>query len=208
MYQSKSLVEAVKSYLDNPNLKDYLQKRQNFDAIKSSQWVKQALENMNAGRLIPSVKMMEDGIEKHKDAPMSIWLGLLMDAIPEALTIGAHMASHPISATLIAGVFIANYPEALSSSKGMKEQGFPIPRILIMWTSIMVLTGILSALGSVIFADAPDSVISLLESMAAGAMLTVIAQTMLPEAYAKGGSIVGLSTLLGFLAIIVIKSFE
>jgi len=152
--------------------------------------------------------MMEDGIEKHKDAPMSIWLGLLMDAIPEALTIGAHMASHPISATLIAGVFIANYPEALSSSKGMKEQGFSIPKILIMWTSIMVLTGILSALGSVIFADAPDSVISLLESMAAGAMLTVIAQTMLPEAYAKGGSIVGLSTLLGFLAIIVIKSFE
>lgn len=208
LYQSKSLVEAVKSYLDNPNLKDYLQKRQNFDAIKSSQWVKQALENMNAGRLIPSVKMMEDGIEKHKDAPMSIWLGLLMDAIPEALTIGAHMASHPISATLIAGVFIANYPEALSSSKGMKEQGFSIPRILIMWTSIMVLTGILSALGSVIFADAPDSVISLLESMAAGAMLTVIAQTMLPEAYVKGGSIVGLSTLLGFLAIIVIKSFE
>lgn len=65
-----------------------------------------------------------------------------------------------------------------------------------------------SALGSLIFADAPDSVISLLESMAAGAMLTVIAQTMLPEAYAKGGSIVGLSTLLGFLAIIVIKSFE
>jgi CRP-like cAMP-binding protein len=208
LYQSKSLVEAVKSYLDNPSLQDYLQKRQNFDSSKSSQWVKQALENMNAGRLIPSVKMMEDGIEKHKNAPMSIWLGLLMDAIPEALTIGAHMASHPISATLIAGVFIANYPEALSSSKGMKEQGFSIPRILIMWTSIMVLTGILSALGSVIFADAPDSVISFLESMAAGAMLTVIAQTMLPEAYAKGESIVGLSTLLGFLAIIVIKSFE
>jgi zinc transporter ZupT len=54
----------------------------------------------------------------------------------------------------------------------------------------------------------PESVISLLESIAAGAMLTVIAETMLPEAYAKGGSIVGLSTLLGFLAIIVIKSLE
>jgi zinc transporter ZupT len=77
-----------------------------------------------------------------------------------------------------------------------------------MWTSIMLLTGILSAVGSVVFADVPESVISLLESMAAGAMLTVIAETMLPEAYAKGGSIVGLSNLLGFLAIIVIKSLE
>jgi zinc transporter ZupT len=59
-----------------------------------------------------------------------------------------------------------------------------------------------------VFADVPESVISLLESMAAGAMLTVIAETMLPEAYGKGGSIVGLSNLLGFLAIIVIKSLE
>ncbi len=90
----------------------------------------------------------------------------------------------------------------------MKEQGFSIPKILVMWTSIMLLTGILSAVGSVVFADVPESVISLLESIAAGAMLTVIAETMLPEAYAKGGSIVGLSTLLGFLAIIVIKSLE
>jgi zinc transporter ZupT len=90
----------------------------------------------------------------------------------------------------------------------MKEQGFSIPKILVMWTSIMLVTGILSAVGSVVFADVPKSVISLLESMAAGAMLTVIAETMLPEAYAKGGPIVGLSTLLGLLAVIVIKSLE
>jgi zinc transporter ZupT len=208
LQQSKSLEESVKAFLENPKITNYLQKRQGFEPTKAAEWVKQALESMNGGRLIPSAKMMSEVVKAHKDAPMSIWLGLLMDAIPEALTIGAHIASHPISATLLAGLFIANYPEALSSSKGMKEQGFSIPRILLMWTAIMLITGILSALGSVLFADASESVISLLESMAAGAMLTVIAETMLPEAYAKGGSIVGLSTLLGFLAIIVIKSFE
>ena len=105
------------------------------------------------------------------------------------------------------GLLLSNYPEALSSSEGMKQQGFSFPKILGMWTSIMLITGILSALGSQIFSDVPESAISLLESIAAGAMLTVISETMLPEAYAKGGSIVGLSTLLGFLAIIVIKSF-
>ena len=143
---------------------------------------------------------------EHKEAPMAIWLGLLMDGIPEALTIGAHMVTNPISPSLLAGLLLSNYPEALSSSEGMRQQGFSIPRILGMWTSIMLVTGILSAFGSQLFADVPESLISLLESMAAGAMLTVISETMLPEAYAKGGSIVGLSTLLGFLAIIILKS--
>ena len=69
-------------------------------------------------------------------------------------------------------------------------------------------SGILAAVGSVVFAEVPESIVSLLESMAAGAMLTVISETMLPEAYAKGGSIVGISTLLGFLVIILIKSLD
>ena len=116
------------------------------------------------------------------------------------------MVTQPLSLSLLIGLLLSNYPEALSSSQGMKQQGFPIPRILGMWTSIMLLTGILAAIGSQLFVDVSPSMISLLESLAAGAMLTVISETMLPEAYAKGGSIVGLSTLLGFLAIIIIKS--
>ena len=208
LQQSESLEKSIKIFLEDPRLQNYLQKRQGFELTKVTDWVKQALESMNAGRLIPSAAMMTEMVKEHPNAPMSIWLGLLMDGIPEALTIGAHLATQPLSNSLLAGLFIANYPEALSSSKGMKEQGFSIPKILVMWTSIMLLTGILSAVGSVVFADVPESVISLLESIAAGAMLTVIAETMLPEAYAKGGSIVGLSTLLGFLAIIVIKSLE
>ncbi|NES81052.1 MAG: hypothetical protein F6K10_06405 [Moorea sp. SIO2B7] len=76
------------------------------------------------------------------------------------------------------------------------------------WTSIMIITGFLAAVGSLVFAGVPDSMISLLKAMAAGAMLTVISETMLPEAYAKGGSVVGVSTLLGFLIIILIKSIH
>lgn len=208
LQQSPRLEESVKTFLEQPKLQDYLQKRQNIDSTKAVEWVQQALKSMNAGKLIPSAAIMSSMMEKHEDAPMVIWLGLLIDGIPEALTIGAHIVSAPISPSLLAGLFIANYPEALSSSEGMKKQGFSIPRILGMWTSIMLITGLLSALGSIVFVDAPESIISLLESMAAGAMLTVIAETMLPEAYGKGGSIVGLSTLLGFLSIIIIKSLS
>ena len=71
----------------------------------------------------------------------------------------------------------------------------------------MLITGILAGLGSILFANVPDNFVSLVGAMAAGAMLTVISETMLPEAYAKGGSIVGMSTILGFLSIIVINSW-
>jgi zinc transporter ZupT len=67
-----------------------------------------------------------------------------------------------------------------------------------MWTSLMIFTSIGAALGNMFFA----------RGNAAGAMLTMIAETMLPEAYFKGGSIVGISTLLGFLTPIYFKTME
>jgi zinc transporter ZupT len=208
LQQSPDLAQNTKTFLEEPKLQEYLQTRQNLESTQALEWIQQALASMNGGKLIPSATVMFSHNKEHNNAPLSIWLGLLMDSIPEALTIGAHLASAPISPSLLAGVLIANYPEALSSSVGMKKQGFSIPKILVMWTSIMIITGLLSALGSVIFANAPEALISFLESMAAGAMLTVIAETMLPEAYVKGSAIVGISTLLGFLVIVIIGSLD
>lgn len=111
-----------------------------------------------------------------------------------------------VETSLIVGLFLADYPEALSSSIGMRRQGMEQSRILLMWTSLMLFTGIGAALGGVIFIGASPSVYVLIEGLAAGAMLTMIAETMLPEAYFKGGSVVGLSTLLGFLAAIFSKA--
>ena len=206
LFQSPALETNVSRFLRKAKLKDYLQNRQNFEPSKAGEWVQRALKTMNVNHLIPSVTAMAGAVGEHKNAPMAIWLGLLMDGIPEALTIGAHLLIAPISPSLLVGLFIANYPEAFSSSEGMRQQGFSYARILIMWSSIMLVTGILAALGTTFFSDVPDSVISLLGSIAAGAMLTVISETMLPEAYAKGGSIVGISTILGFLVIILISS--
>ncbi|ELR97572.1 cyclic nucleotide-binding domain-containing protein [Gloeocapsa sp. PCC 73106] len=208
LQQSPGLQLGVKTFLEQPKLRDYLQTRQHLASDKARQWLTESLESMNAKHLIPSAMSVIKETQEQHDAPMAIWLGLMLDAIPEALTIGAHIAVNPISSTLLAGIFIANYPEALSSSRGMLQQGFSIPKTLIMWTSIMIVTGLLAGLGNIVFAQAPDNVISLLESMAAGAMLTVIAETMLPEAYSKGSSIVGISTLIGFLVVILINTLE
>jgi zinc transporter ZupT len=147
-------------------------------------------------------------LSAHRGAPLAIWLGILLDGIPESLVIGASLVQAQISYSLIGGLFLSNYPEALSSSVGMRQHGYPFRKILLMWTSLMVVTGIGAAIGNVFFTGAPPFLFALVEGIAAGAMLTMIAQTMLPEAYFKGGSIIGFSTLLGFLAAIFLKTLE
>lgn len=122
--------------------------------------------------------------------------------------IGASLLDAKISASLIAGLFLSNFPEALSSSVGMREQQYPVARILAMWTSLMLLTGVGAWLGNVLFVGISHGVFAFVEGIAAGAMLTMIAQTMLPEAYQRGGIVTGIATLLGFLAAIFFKTFD
>ena len=151
---------------------------------------------------------MVRSIKEHKAAPLAIWLGIFLDGLPESLVIGPSLIHSHVSLSLLAGLFLSNYPEALSSSVAMRQQGFAFKRILLIWTSLVVITGIGSALGNIFFAGASPVLFSLVEGIAAGSMLTMIAQTMLPEAYFRGGAIIGFATLLGFLAVIFFKTLE
>ena len=149
-------------------------------------------------------------IEKGAVAAFAIWLGILIDAVPESLVIGMLTKDvSGISLAFIAGVFLANLPEAMSSSTTMLTGGMSVKKIVLMWASLMVLTGIGAFLGAVLFPAHPTGSMAYLvggiEGLAAGAMLTMIAQTMLPEAFEQGGAIVGMSTLLGFLAALTVK---
>lgn len=143
-------------------------------------------------------------------AAMAIWLGILIDGVPESLVIGmlAKSASG-ISLAFIAGVFLANLPEAMSSAVSMARGGMGKPKIFLMWGSICLMTGIGAFLGASLFpADREGAVfffVLAIEGVAAGAMLTMIAETMLPEAFEHGGAIVGLCTLAGFLTTLCVK---
>lgn len=133
---------------------------------------------------------------------LAIWLGIALDGIPESLVIGSSMEGTSVSLALIGGLFLANFPESMSSASVMKKQGSPNWHIIGMWLSLMVMTAFGAALGNLFIAEAPHHLRALLEGMAAGAMLAMIAQTMLPEAYEHGGWLTGLMTVIGFLAAI------
>lgn len=208
LQKTPTLKERLKLFLKENTISAYLQKRLNFDPDKASRWVTNALNTIDRGKSIPAARDLSQTIKGHGGAALAIYLGILLDGIPESLVIGSSMIHSQISLSLLAGLFFSNYPEALSSSIGMRQQGIPAARILFMWCSLVMITGVGAALGNIFFVEVPPFVFALVEGLAAGAMLTMIAQTMLPEAYFKGGSIIGFATLLGFLAAILIKSLE
>jgi len=150
--------------------------------------------------------------ESHQQVGMAIWLGILIDGIPESFIIGILAASpEGVSLAFIMGVFLSNFPEALSSSVEMQKQGMPRLRIFMMWASLCILTGFGAMMAAAIFptnAHESRGVVMLtlgIEGVAAGAMLTVIAQTMLPEAFSLGGAMSGIAALVGFLVTMSVR---
>jgi len=183
----------------NTEIRDYLQQRHHIDPDKIDRWLSRNRAELAGGRRPAEINDMISEVRGHQGAALAIWLGILLDSIPESLVLGTIQAKDSISLSLIAGLFISNYPEALSSSIGMKHQGLRFGRVLLMWSSLVVITGVGAALGALFFGNVSPGNFALIEGIAAGAMLTMIAQTMLPEAYLKGGNIVGMATLFGFL---------
>jgi len=202
------LAKRYKTYIQRHDVGEYLIGRQKLSHNDALKWVKKSVYQVDNKITPRNVNSLGFDVGEHKGAPLGIWLGLFLDSIPEALVIGASVAQSGLGFSLLAGLFFSNYPEALSSSVGMREQGMKFRTVLLMWTVLMLSTGIVSALGSVYFAGVNDSIFAFTEGVAAGAMLTMIAQTMLPEAYLKGGEIVGFSSLLGFLFAIFFKTLE
>lgn len=206
--QLDPLHAKLKDYLKTEHVHQYLTQEQHLPENRAQRWVDQSVKHLLPGHL-PSMAEFSHHLNQHKAAYMAIWLGIFLDGIPESLMIGSHMTDgHTLSMSLLAGLFLSNYPEALSSSASMREQGIPFKQVLIAWILLMLLTGLGAGLGSIILEGETPATFALIGGLAAGAMLTVIAETMLPEAYVKGGSIIGFVTLLGFLTAVSFKAFD
>ncbi|OFX21109.1 MAG: hypothetical protein A2041_05775 [Bacteroidetes bacterium GWA2_31_9b] len=190
---------------------------------EAEDWTYEASKHVHQHSYIPTQTEINQHAEKQTSAPLSIWLGIFLDGIPESFVIGAGfliILSSKVSLgsvsftdvvpyTLIAGLFLSNLPEAMSSSIGMKKMGWKPFKILTLWISLMLMTAIGAIFGYYYGATIPNYVEIGVEGIASGAMLTMIAQTMIPEAVHIGGSkVTGLSTLAGYLAAVAFKIFE
>lgn len=139
----------------------------------------------------------------------AIAIGALLDGIPESAAIGISLiGGGDIGLALVVAVFLSNIPEGLSSASGMHRAGRSTAHILGLWSAVTAASAVAALLGYLFLASAPGGVIGGLQAFAAGAILTMLASTMMPEAYEEGGPIVGLVTTAGFLLSFVLSRLE
>jgi ZIP family zinc transporter len=130
----------------------------------------------------------------------AIAVGAVLDGVPESVVIGASLlAGGPVSLVTVLAVFLSNVPEGLSSAAGMRQAGRTRRYVFLLWTGITVISGVSALAGYVLLGGAPPALLAGITALAAGAILAMITDTMVPEAYADAHLLVGLITVLGFL---------
>lgn len=140
---------------------------------------------------------------------LAIAVGALLDGIPESIVIGLSLLEGKgVSTVAVAAVFLSNLPEGLSSASGMRRAGRSWRYIFGVWGGIALLSGAASLIGYVAFAHARAGVVAAITATAAGAILAMLADTMMPEASEGSHNLTGLLTVAGFLAAFVLGALE
>lgn len=132
---------------------------------------------------------------------LAIAVGALLDGIPESIVIGLSLLKGGVVSTVaVVAIFMSNLPEGLSSSVGMKKAGRSALYVFGVWGGIAVLSGVASLAGNVVFAGTSSDTVAATTAIAAGAILAMLADTMIPEAFEVAHNFAGLITVAGFLA--------
>jgi ZIP family zinc transporter len=128
-----------------------------------------------------------------------MFIGALLDGVPEAFILGLTLeAGGGISVAFVTAVFVSNIPQGIAGTTSLKAAGYSDRSIFRMWTGLLIATAVTAAVGFVV-GDQVSQHGLYAEGFAAGAVLTMLADSMMPEAFEHGGSTVGLLTVLGYL---------
>ncbi len=137
---------------------------------------------------------------------MAIAVGSLLDGIPESIVIGLSMLNGGVvSFVAVTAIFLSNVPEGLSSAAGMKQAGRSRAYVFGVWGGIAVISSLAALSGYALFRHFSPEVVAATTAVAAGAILAMLADTMIPEAFEVAHNFAGLITVTGFLAAFVLS---
>jgi ZIP family zinc transporter len=140
---------------------------------------------------------------------LAIVLGIVLDGIPESLVLGLTILQEgSVSIAFLAAVFLSNLPEAIAASTGLAASGWKSRRIIGLWVLVALVSGLAALAGYALLDTAEPGTIAFVLAFAGGAILTMLADTMMPEAFEHGGKLVGLFTTLGFALAFGLSSLE
>jgi ZIP family zinc transporter len=131
---------------------------------------------------------------------LAIAIGSLLDGVPESTVLGLGLlAGNGVSLAMLGAIFLSNLPEGLSSALGMKAAGRSRTYIFGLWLTIVVASALASSIGAAAFGGAPPQVVAAVNAIAAGALLTMVVNTMIPEAVKGEQKLAGSLVVLGLL---------
>ena len=187
----------------------FLRKRATLSRVLHRRKKAQVPEDQHNHIAPPSTAELHAAHAEHAQsggAPLAIFLGALLDGIPESLVIGSQLAAGATlvslltaNPTFVIAVFISNLPEAMSSAAGMRSAGLPVRRIMGLWVGLTIASALASFVGNLLLAS-NTAVIATVDAIAGGGILAMLASTMIPEAFDEGGASVSIATIAGFLA--------
>jgi len=137
----------------------------------------------------------------HPGSGLAIAVGALLDGVPESIAIGLSLlGGGRVSLVTVIAIFLSNIPEGLSSSAGIKKAGRSAAYVFGIWGGIAFVSGLAALGGYTLFRDLPAGALGATTAAAAGAILAMLADTMIPEAFEEARDFAGLITVAGFLA--------
>ncbi|MEO8246674.1 MAG: ZIP family zinc transporter [Chloroflexota bacterium] len=138
------------------------------------------------------------GVRRTTGGP-AIVLGALLDGLPESLVLGATLIGGAgVSPSFLAAVLVSNLPEGLAGGRDLSEEGHPKRFVIGLWVAVAIASGIVAAIGNAGLSAMAPGLLAFIQALAAGAIITMLADTMFPEAFRDGGETAGLATALGF----------
>jgi zinc transporter, ZIP family len=152
---------------------------------------------------------MDPGTSHQSRLIIPMVLAIILDGVPESIVIGLGIfEGGTVSIAMLAAVFVSNLPEAIAGSTGMRASGWSRKRIIILWLVIAVVCALASVAGFSLFTNTSVTWLAFINSFAGGAILMMLANSMIPEAYEHGGKLAGVLTVFGFFISVATVIFE
>jgi zinc transporter, ZIP family len=149
------------------------------------------------------------GGEQAGGVALAIVLGIVLDGIPESIVIGVGLLSgEGVGLAMLVAVFLSNLPEAVAATTGLSAAGWRQTRLWLLWLGVVLVSALASLAGYALFDNASADTIAFVLAFAGGAILTMLADTMMPEAFEQSGKLAGVCTTLGFALAFAISTLE